>query len=611
MRPIRLLWQLYPSYLLIILLALLAAGVLAYRSEESFYLELFREELRGRSEIVAQELVAIRPGASADDRRSRAGDLAQRIHKTTNTRVTVIEPNGHVVLDTDEDPARMANHGDRPEVQAALAGRIGEDSRFSATIKQRMMYLAVPVRETGGMITAVVRSAVPLTAVDQVTRTARYALLGSGILVAAIAAVVCFFVSRRIVRPLEEMRQGAERFAHGELGYKLSIPASEELAGLARALNRMAEQMQERIDTILQQTSQQDAVLGSMGEGVLAVDPQQRIISLNPAGSQLLGCSRHAALGRSAAQVIVHPELRQFVAQALACHEPIEQDVVLHTGSERIIHLRGTALGRGEGSARGAVIVMNDISNVRRLETLRRDFVANVSHELKTPITSIKGFVETLLDGALDNRDDTERFLDIVNKQADRLGAIVDDLLSLAKIEQSEESASLDLHEAGVRTVLEAAIHNCDGLARERSVRVSLEMAEADVWAQINPPLLEQAVTNLLDNAIKYSPPDRNVVVAAAGRDGEVAISVKDEGVGIEAEHVPRLFERFYRVDKARSRKLGGTGLGLAIVKHIVSAHRGRVEVQSTPGVGSTFTIHLPQPEATVPASSRTRALAV
>jgi two-component system phosphate regulon sensor histidine kinase PhoR len=243
---------------------------------------------------------------------------------------------------------------------------------------------------------------------------------------------------------------------------------------------------------------------------------------------------------------------------------------------------------------------MNDISNVRRLETLRRDFVANVSHELKTPITSIKGFVETLLDGALDNRGDTERFLDIVAKQADRLGAIVDDLLSLAKIEQSEESASLDLHATGVRTVLESAIHNCDGLARERGVAVALEMAATDLTAEINPPLLEQAVTNLLDNAIKYSPPQSHIVVAATAGDGEVAISVKDEGVGVEAEHLPRLFERFYRVDKARSRQLGGTGLGLAIVKHIVSAHRGRVEVQSTPGVGSTFTIHLPRPEKAV-----------
>ena len=602
MRSMRLLWQLYPSYLLIILVALLAAGILASRSEESFYLQLFRDELRGRSELVAQELAAASSDTSASvDRVTRARALAERIRKTTNTRVTIIEPNGRVLVDTDEDPARMANHADRHEVQEALVGRVGEHSRFSDTIKERMMYLAVPVNGADGNVAAVVRTAVPLTAVDQVTRTARYALLGSGVFIAALAALVCFFVSQRIVRPLEEMRQGAERFAHGELGYKLAIPASEELGGLARALNRMAEQMRDRIDTILHQTSQQDAVLGSMVEGVLAVDHEQRIISLNPAGAQLLACARHAALGRPAAQVIVHPELRQFVAQALACNEPIEQDVLLYAGSERIIQLRGTALGRTGESARGAVIVMNDISNVRRLETLRRDFVANVSHELKTPITSIKGFVETLLDGALDHRDDAERFLDIVAKQADRLGAIVEDLLSLAKIEQSEETASLDLHDAGVRSVLEAAIRNCEGLARERRVKVALDMAATDVTADINPPLLEQAVTNLLDNAIKYSPPDRQVVVSAAARNGEVTIAVRDEGVGIEAEHVPRLFERFYRVDKARSRKLGGTGLGLAIVKHIVSAHRGRVEVQSTPGVGSTFTIRLPRPEMSPP----------
>jgi two-component system phosphate regulon sensor histidine kinase PhoR len=357
----------------------------------------------------------------------------------------------------------------------------------------------------------------------------------------------------------------------------------------------MAAQLEDRIQTILRQSSEQNAVLASMAEGVLAVDPREKIITLNSAAADLLECNRERALGRSVQDFVLHPELRKFVSQAVTCDEPIQQDITLEAGFPRIIQARGTALG-DHGQRRGAVIVLNDVTNVRRLENLRRDFVANVSHELKTPITSIKGFVETMLDGALDDRADAERFLGIVGKQADRLAAIVDDLLSLAKIEQTED-AELDVHEADVTEVIQAAIVSCQALAKERQVNVRFD-TNGSVTAEISPHLLEQAVVNLLDNAIKYSGADSEVVLATKTTPTEVLISVADRGVGVEAEHIPRLFERFYRVDKARSRKLGGTGLGLAIVKHIVSAHRGRVAVDSEPGVGSTFTIHLPKPHS-------------
>jgi two-component system phosphate regulon sensor histidine kinase PhoR len=228
---------------------------------------------------------------------------------------------------------------------------------------------------------------------------------------------------------------------------------------------------------------------------------------------------------------------------------------------------------------------------------IRRDFVANVSHELKTPITSIKGFVETLLDGALANPADAERFLRIVSTQADRLNSIIEDLLSLSKIEQSERAADLVVEQTSVRELLEAVAHDCESKADQRQIEVRIDCTET-VWAQINSPLVEQAVTNLLDNAIKYSEPGREVLLSAASNDVETVIAVSDRGSGIDAEHLPRLFERFYRVDKARSRKLGGTGLGLAIVKHIVQAHRGQITVESTPGVGSVFRIHVPNSRA-------------
>ena len=419
--------------------------------------------------------------------------------------------------------------------------------------------------------------------------------------------MLCLIVSRQVSRPFEEIRDVAERFARGDLAYKLAAGNSEEMTGLAGALNQMASQLQERLHTIVRQTSEQQAVLSSMVEGVLATDAQKRVITLNKAAAALVGNTLANPIGRNLHEVVRNPELRRFADRVLASDQFIEDDVVLHGDPDRVLQIRGTALrDQQTQNGIGAVIVMSDVTHFRRLETIRRDFVANVSHELKTPITSIKGFVETLLDGALGDPVDAERFLRIVSTQADRLNAIIEDLLSLSKIEQSEHAADLVVEQVHIRDMLEAVLHDCATKAAERQIEVLVDCDES-LSARINAPLLEQAVTNLLDNALKYSDPGSQVLVMAVEKDSEVTIAVSDRGCGIDDEHLPRLFERFYRVDKARSRKLGGTGLGLAIVKHIVQAHQGRITVDSTPGVGSVFRIHLPLRPA--PRKSQTAAV--
>ena len=391
------------------------------------------------------------------------------------------------------------------------------------------------------------------------------------------------------------MRQAAERFARGELGFRLIVPDSEELAGLAEALNQMSQQLQERISTIVRQNNEQRAVLSSMVEGVLAVDNQERVISVNKASGQLLGIDQTQAQGRQPARSRAQRRPAAVRQPRLRCHEPIDDDVVFHGEHEGVLQARSAALHDAQGRGIGAVVVLNDVTDFRRLEHIRRDFVANVSHELKTPITSIKGFVETLLDGAIIDPADAQRFLQIIAKQADRLDAIIEDLLSLSKIEQGEEAGDIELVSGRVKDVIDAAIHICQPKADERKIHICTA-CEPDVMANMNAALLEQAVINLLDNAIKYSEPGKEVQVLASQFYDEVTITISDRGSGITAEHLPRIFERFYRVDKGRSRKLGGTGLGLAIVKHIVQAHRGHVTVKSTPAVGSVFTIHLPRP---------------
>ncbi|MEA3386715.1 MAG: ATP-binding protein, partial [Thermodesulfobacteriota bacterium] len=286
--------------------------------------------------------------------------------------------------------------------------------------------------------------------------------------------------------------------------------------------------------------------------------------------------------------------LQEFVKNALSSQKAVEKDIVLSTDSEQFLNGHGTLLRDAEGNQIGALIVLNDVTRLLKLEKIRREFVANVSHEIKTPITAIKGFVETLRDGALENPEDAERFLEIIGKHVDRLEAIIEDLLSLSRIEQETGREEVVLDEGRLKDLIETAIQVCKAGAMAKKIEIELSCAE-DMLAKIDPPLLEQAIVNLIDNAIKYSNDGGAVRVEALQRENEIIISVHDQGCGIEKKHLPRIFERFYRVDKARSRQMGGTGLGLAIVKHIAQTHGGRVAVESIPGKGSTFSIHLPK----------------
>jgi two-component system phosphate regulon sensor histidine kinase PhoR len=420
------------------------------------------------------------------------------------------------------------------------------------------------------------------------------AKLGVGaILVAAIAVVFSWFVGRWMTDPLAKVREAAERVAAGDFEHKLRLPDDAEMDHLTEAFAAMSRQWAVRLAALTRRNDEQQAVLASMVEGVLAVDPDERIISLNPAAGRLMGVNPREVEGRSLPEVVRNADLNRFVADALVCKRPIEGDVVLRGARESVLQAHGTALRDPTGRSMGAVVVLNDVSRLRQLENIRRDFAANVSHELKTPITSIKGFVETLLDGAMRDVADAERFLRIIARQADRLNAIIEDLLSLSRIEKEADAADIALAVVPLRELLDTARNDCGLPAAERNVRISLE-CDGKARVRANAALLGQAITNLLDNAIKYSEPGGEVCLSARNGDGGVTIEVRDQGCGIADEHLPRLFERFYRVDRARSRKLGGTGLGLAIVKHIVLAHRGEVTVASQLGKGSAFTIHLP-----------------
>lgn len=584
----RLSWRIFVVFFACTVLALAATTWYANLSLRRFHHEQVGAELLTKANVLSGAIATYFANSEWD----RIDRHCKEFGRMTETRVTVILRDGTVIGDSHDDPSHMENHGSRPEIVDALGGSIGRSIRFSDTIRRTLMYLAVPMPRDGAVVGAV-RASVPLAEIEWTLRSAYRQLVLGVLVVAAFSAAVALYLARRMSRPLNDMRAVAERLAQGDLQARVAMPEGPEMASLARTLNQMAAQLGERMDTITRQSDQQRAVFSSMVEGVLAVDGAGRILDLNMSAARLLDLVPDQARGLGIHEAVRNLEMQAFVESALSSGGPVEAEIVLYGNEERFLQLHGTSLTGPSGERLGALVVINDVTRVKRLETVRQDFVANVSHELKTPITAIKGCVETLSSTTRRSPEDNERFTAMMGRQVDRLNAIVDDLLSLSRLEHDAQRKCIPLEPGAVRDVLRRAAQAFARQADAKGIAVTTVCPD-DLRAPINTALLEQAVGNLIDNAIKYSGERTRVTVSGTLRGNGIDIQVTDEGPGIEKKHLSRIFERFYRVDQARSRALGGTGLGLAIVKHIVLAHGGTVSADSTPGHGSVFTIRVP-----------------
>ena len=589
MKRVRLFWQIFPACVGISIGLLLVLYLTGRRSLEEFYWQEVTDSLKTQVRFVSQAAAVL---LKRDDR-AGLDALVKQMGRDSGVRLTVVLPSGRVLAESNQNPLHMDDHHDRPEIATALrSGEFGQSVRRSPTLDEAFLYVAYAWNEDG-KTKAVVRAARSTAAIQQGLDGLLRRILAAALAAVVLSVAASWALARRISLPLEVMTDGVQRFGGGDLEHRLPITGSRELATLAESLNDMASQLEEQIQTVVRQGNEQEAVLQSMEDGVLTLDTQGRILDLNAAGQRMFGLDASQVHGRYIQEVLRRPRLLNFVEALLASFVPRQEEIVIYDEGRRVLAAYGNTLRNAKHEPTGILIVLREVTRLQQLETMRRDFVANVSHELRTPLTAIKGYLETLLDGGLADKELTERFFKIIVTQTDRLTAILDDVLSLARIEKETEERQVQLEPTALHGVVQSAVAACTPQAEGRGIRLHCDCPE-DLSARIHPGLLEQALVNLIDNAIKYSEPNKEIWIEAAGTAEGVRLSVLDQGCGIEARHLHRLFERFYRVDASRSRKTGGTGLGLAIVQHNAIAHGGWTSVESTPGHGSRFSIHLP-----------------
>ena len=579
------------------------AGVLAARSLEEQELAQSGQALEVSTNLIAFDLRKLLTTSRSLPATPELQIIVRELSRRALARVTLVDSTGRVLADSavqDRDLGSLENHRMRPEIDQAVATGSGTDMRASHTTGDRTLYRAVRLGEVGKTSSPVyLRLGFPMTALEQELAKLKRNLalaFGSAFL---IAVGLSIWLARSLTKPLSDMATAARQLAAGNHSVRIQVRSSDEVGLLGDTINHMTDELRSKIEELSEDRAQLLAMLTSMVEGVMVLDYKGRILQVNPALERMFGVTRAEARGRQSSEVFGHPELNALVSTVLTTRTAQEDEIIL-TPSGRCLDVEASVAGGEQDNEACAVLVFHDITELRRLENIRKDFVANVSHELRTPLTSIKGYVEALLDGGKDNPETSGRFLDIILKQSDRLNLILEDLLQLSKIESGQVQFKQEPLHLG--SVVERTIAMIKPLADKKQHRLISQVAANLPLISGDEERLVQVLANLLDNAIKYTPEGGQITVAARRMPpsrtethrNSIELTVTDTGIGIPEQDRPRVFERFYRVDKARSRELGGTGLGLAIVRHIVEGHGGQIWVEGNVPTGSRFVVRLP-----------------
>ncbi len=496
-----------------------------------------------------------------------------------NERITVIDRDGRILADTEKDPKTMENHKIRPEVADALSGGIGKSMRFSVTVEEEMLYVAVP-GEKNGKIAWVIRVSAPLKQVSALTRELKIHILWLAVIMAILSIAIAFMLSRGVSKPVKTLVKAVRKISQGNFDTKIFLKNENELKDLGDSINDMREQMRDLFADISRRNEELNTIISSMREPLVVLDHNGTVTLCNESFKMLAG--NDLISGRYYWETVRSPGFAELIrnvgAENIYCSDEVKiRDRIFFASVNYLISRNET------------VVVLHDITGLKNLEKIKKDFIANLSHELRTPLTAIKGFVETLEEEVdIKNR----RYLEIIRRHTDRLMNIVRDLLLLSELER--EGEKLEYEDVALVDIIKNIVKIFDNRLKEKGLKIRFDVSDDIPWIKIDPFKIEQVLINIIDNAIKYTEAGE-IAISVKEDENYVAISIRDSGIGIPEAHLPRIFERFYVVDKSRSKKLGGTGLGLSIVKHIVNLHNGKIEVESAPGKGTNFIVYLPK----------------
>jgi len=573
-------WRIAVAF--VVLLVACIGGLSAYLSHffRDDYVSNLRTQLTDQSWLVADSAAPY----FANGQTSEVNALAVRLGQQISARVTIIDKDGKVVGDSEEDPATMDNHADRPEVKQALASGVGSSIRYSDTLGYDMMYVAVPI-SANGEIVGVARVSIPLSRIDASMGHINMVIIVGALVAAALAILLAFQITRITVEPVKKLTKVSQRMAEGDLDQEIVVTSMDEVGQLARAFNRMASQLKQMMALITAERDRMAVILAHMDDAIFVIDSNSRVTMLNRAAEKIFQISKGMALGHTFIEIVRDYELDALLQHCLTTRE--QQTGLVEVRPRK--QLLGAIVTPFQGEP-GCLVLVQDLTELRKLETIRRDFIANLSHELRTPITSLKALTETLRDGAIEEPSVAKDFLNKMNFEVDKLAQMVQEMGDLSRIESSE--APLQKRPVNIADIVVRAVERLKMLSERAGLSLETQIASGLPKVSADEDRVEQVLLNLIHNAIKFTPSGGRIDVMARIDGNNLLVSVSDTGVGISPDDLPRVFERFYKADRARAG--GGTGLGLAIAKHIVEAHGGRIWAESVEGKGSTFSLTLP-----------------
>ncbi len=558
-------------------------GLYLANSTRSSQLDNLRSQLENEARITAE---ASSPGFLSQDKKVVLDALTKRLGEQTDTRVTLIALDGTVLGDSEEDPAIMENHATRPEIRDALSTGSGESTRYSTTLGQKMMYVAVPISHQGEVL-GIARVSLPLTAVESLVHRVTVSIIAATAIAALLGILAAWVIARITTRPIRKLTIASRKIASGELEQKITIEARDEVGELAHAFNEMSSKLKEMVETISGDRARLATILDNMADGVIMTDVEGNISMANNAAGKLFGIKNTDMANRHLIEVVRDHEIDEVLKLCLKTAET--QSAQYESGTSKR-YLRVIAIPIAHDDLSDSLLLFQDLTELRNLQTTRRELIGNISHEFRTPLAGIKAMVETLRDGAVDDKKVAIDFLTRMDDEVERLTQIVAELTEFSRIETGK--AELSLEPVNLNLLIEEVIIQLSHQVERQQLSVDKKFAADLRSVQADKERVRQVVVNLIHNAIKFTRPGGKITVATQTHGGSVTVDISDTGIGIAKNDLPHIFERFYKVDRARSG--GGTGMGLAIAKHVVEAHGGKIRVQSEEGKGSTFSFSLP-----------------